>query len=314
VRRSSYHFGMASRASDPLNARFRSAIDSWLHSYSSENTRSSYRRDLNAFAIWCAGHDVSPFDTAATNLVAYRRSYESGGASPAAVARRVSAITGFFRHTDPAFVLPHDTRATGPRVDDSSTVALRPEEAEGVLVSLGRFGTRIDVLVAALLLDGLKLSEVLELDVEDVSGRPPDVFASVNRRGHTQTMRLDARTAAVLAAHLRRNRSGPLLTGESRGVTDPRRLTRFGADYLLKKAGRQAGLERPLTANALRRTYVTNAHSGGTTLDEIRHHLGQRDVRTTRRYLPETRAGDPSSPDTPPVDAVGSRRRPDQRR
>ena len=134
---------------------------------------------------------MSPLEPAAENLAAYRSSCQCDGASPAAVARRVSAITGFFRHTDPAFALVPDPRDESVRVDDSSTVALRPDETEGLLASLGRFGARIDVLVAALLLDGLKLSEVLDLDVEDVSGRPPDMFASVTRRGHRQAMQLD---------------------------------------------------------------------------------------------------------------------------
>jgi len=301
-----------------LNAAFHTAVDAWLSSYSSENTRSAYRGDLNAFSAWCAGQQVSPLDTAAENLAAYRNSFQPGQTSPAVVARRVSAITSFFRYTNPAFVAPGASDDFPPsgysRGDDSSTVALQPEETESLLASFGRLSTKIDVLIAMLLLDGLKLSEVLNLDVECVSGRSPNISASIYRRTHQQVIEVDPRTAAVLGAHLRRRRSGPLLMGESRSAAAQQRLTRFGADYLLKKAGQQAGLGAPLTANVLRRTYVVNAHLRGDRIDEIRHHLGQRDVRTTRRYLPTPPHSGTSFQNTPAVDDVGSRPRPEQGR
>jgi integrase len=81
---------------------------------------------------------------------------------------------------------------------------------------------------------------------------------------------------------------GPLFVGPPRSRADPIRLTRFGADHLLKQAAAAAGIKRPVSANVLRRTHVTAAQRAGVPIEEIRQHMGHRDVRTTRRYLTPT--------------------------
>jgi site-specific recombinase XerD len=63
-------------------------------------------------------------------------------------------------------------------------------------------------------------------------------------------------------------------------------LTRFGIDYLVKEAAREAALPKAVSGNVLRRRYVLAEHARGTTLSEIQRSTGHADERTTRRYLP----------------------------
>ncbi|MGD9999589.1 MAG: tyrosine-type recombinase/integrase [Ilumatobacteraceae bacterium] len=259
------------------------AIDGFLATLSSSNTRSAYRTDMAAFAAWHAEH--RPGRAVRVELSAvelFRQHCQSSGVGEATVARRVSAVKGFLRHatgSDPAAV-----EAPPAGTSASPTRALRDDEREAVLDALGRHDMRTRLLVAMLLLDGLKLDEVLQLDAEHVSPRPPATVTVVrHRRDHV--VELDTYTADVLRRHLRSGRRGPLLVSERGGTADAR-LTRFGADYLLKKVGRSAHLRTPLTANMLRRTHAENAHREGASEDEIRRRMGHDDVRTTRRYLP----------------------------
>jgi integrase len=71
------------------------------------------------------------------------------------------------------------------------------------------------------------------------------------------------------------------------------RITRFGADQLIKRAGRRVGIT-DVSANVLRRTHAAHARSEGDGDEEIRVRMGHRDVRTTRRYLGGRRS-DPSA-------------------
>jgi integrase/recombinase XerD len=97
-------------------------------------------------------------------------------------------------------------------------------------------------------------------------------------------IRLHPDTADLVATYLGRRRRGPLLLSEHRArVTE--RLTRFGVDYLLKQAAETAGIAGAVSANTLRRRFVTAAHERGEDLDDIRHSAGHADARTTRRYL-----------------------------
>ncbi|MBI5087662.1 MAG: site-specific integrase [Actinobacteria bacterium] len=258
------------------------AIDGFLSTLTSANTRSAYRTDMAAFAAWHAAYhsDQQPGRAMRIELSSvelFRQHCRSSGVGEATVARRVSAVKGFLRHTS-------QLEPASPAPVASPTQGLDADERHAVLTALADHDMRTRLLVAMLLLDGLKLDEVLQLDTDHISGRPPATVTIVRHRQHHQH-RLDTYTADVVRRHLRTRRHGPLLTSE-RGGTAEARLTRFGADYLLKKVGRSARLSAPLTANVLRRTHAETAHRDGESEDEIRHRMGHDDVRTTRRYLP----------------------------
>ena len=98
----------------------------------------------------------------------------------------------------------------------------------------------------------------------------------------------DGRTARAVTDHLAGRRSGPLFLGESptraAGASAPR-LTRFGADFLLKRAAEAAGIGRSVSANTLRHSYIALAHRGGADLGDISRRVGHLNVRDTRRFL-----------------------------
>jgi site-specific recombinase XerD len=98
-------------------------------------------------------------------------------------------------------------------------------------------------------------------------------------------------TAAALHDYLGRRRTGPLLLSERRGQGADR-LTRYGINYLVKEAAREAHLPEAVSGNALRRRYVLTEHARGVEINEIQRSAGHVDVRTTRRYL----AGAPTAP------------------
>jgi integrase/recombinase XerD len=259
--------------------QFRALVDSFLSSQRSDNTKAAYRQDLALFASWCRSNDRLPLRVGTADVARYRSWCEQQGGSDTSIARRLSALRSFFRYAgrdhNPALGLsspsPHHT---------SGTAVLEPSEATGLVRAAEQLGDRPALLVRLLLFDGLRLQEVIATDVEDVdiSIRPPTV--SLIRHGRPATVPLQRPTARAYSRYTGRRTRGPLLLGD-----DGDRLSRFGADYLLKKAASEAGLDTPISANTLRRHYVASSHAAGASLEDIRHHVGHRDVRTTRRYL-----------------------------
>jgi integrase/recombinase XerD len=142
------------------------------------------------------------------------------------------------------------------------------------------------MLVHLLLDKGLRLAEVLALDHADVSGSRDQKRLRVVRHGDATNIALGPSASRSMGVLERRAPNpGPLFTGPSRRRTGPTRLTRFGADHLVKQAATTAGIQRSVSANVLRRTHVTTAQGEGMPIDEIRRNMGHRDVRSTRRYL-----------------------------
>src|SRR4051794_39561653 len=72
------------------------AVAGFLQTCRSANTEAAYRTDLRHLAAWCAGgQELSLLTLSAADLARYRTACELAGASPATVARRLSAITSF---------------------------------------------------------------------------------------------------------------------------------------------------------------------------------------------------------------------------
>lgn len=262
----------------------RARMEAWLDSLPSPNTRAAYRADLGTFLAWCEANDVAPLGATSETAVTFRRDLLEGGTSEGTARRRASAVQSFVRSlaTGPG---PGD--AGGPHAGTgdgtSSTVGLDDDERRRLLDALPAQSPKAQVLISLLLLDGLKLDEVLRLDVDDVRGVLPRLGVDVVRGEAVEALTLHPTTSSALHEHIGPRTLGPLLPGRS----DAARLSRFGADYLVKRAGRDAGIVAPLTTNALRRTYVSHAHASGDPLDDIRRRVGHDDVRTTRRYLPD---------------------------
>ena len=264
------------------------AVAEFLQTCRSANTEAAYRLDLEHFAKWCAtGDALNLLTIAAEDLARYRSACELAGASPATVARRLSAIVSFSGYATERGLAPalaDSSHVERPTVEPASTAdELSDAEADALLEAADRESRRAAAMIRLLMLDGLKVGEAIRADAADVHGRPPQVTLTVAGR-RTPILALHAETAAATRRYLGARRQGPLFVSELRGQA-PKRLTRFGADYLIKQVARTAGIERSISANALRRRYVIAAHASGTDLDAIREKVGHVTRRTTRRYL-----------------------------
>jgi site-specific recombinase XerD len=270
-----------------MDKRTQRLVDGWLAEHPSPNTQAAYRQDLARFARWCAAVGLRPLQVGPEDLDTYRDACLAEGASTATVARRLSGIASFFRYAMAAGAVMGDPAGPVERpvaADPARAGVLDPAEMRAILVAAGQLGHKARALVTLLGLDGMKLGEALAVDVDDVTlGRSPSLL--LERRGTPQTVSLSRLTAGALAAYIAERTSGPLFLGDSATARQPTRLTRFGADFIIKRAGTAAGIDRPVSANTLRRSYIADAHREGRPLDAIARHVGHRETRETARFI-----------------------------
>jgi integrase/recombinase XerD len=262
------------------------ATDVWLSRYPSVNTRSAYASDLRAFLSWL-GDDSSVLDVTPEAISEYRADRQSSGVSEATVNRQFSALRAFYATVAELGACgdnPFGTRLEA--VTQSSSTGILDAGDVTRLEAAAALDPRTAALVQLLLGEGMRLAEVLALDHADVSGPRHAKRLRVVRHGQSMSVGLDRTGSRSVHALARTTRApGPLFLGPARGRAGATRLTRFGADHLIKQAAAAAGIEQPVSANVLRRTHVTNADRGGVAIDDIRQTMGHLDVRTTRRYL-----------------------------
>jgi site-specific recombinase XerD len=241
---------------------------------------------LAKFADWCVQHGRKPLDANAGDLDSFRDDSLHAGASAATVSRRLSALGSFYRFAASVEVLDTNPVDAVARPDGEAAPPDTLDDDELLLLvgAAESLGVKTAALVSMLALDGLKLGEVLTIDVPRVKIDAGVMTIQVQRRGHTEVVRVAPRTAAAVAAYLGARRRGPLFVGDSPAAKRPR-LSRFGADFLVKKAGATAGIDKPVSASILRRSYIASARRAGTSLADIAHHVGHRSARDTARLL-----------------------------
>ena len=267
---------------------FDALVAEWVGGQTSPHTRAAYRGDLDRFRTWWGEHRRrAPLDATTADVDRYERACVDAGGSEATVARRVSALSSFFTFAARrGAIVKSPVRSTRRAPTTATPTAdLDSDEVADLTRACRRRGHRATLLVGLLLYDGLKLAEVLAADAADISITGNRARITLRRGGQQEGRRLDRRTASAAIAYLGGRVDGPLLLGES-PTRRSARLTRFGADYLLKQISADAGLHPPISANTLRRSYVATAFAGGASVETIRDRLGQTDVRTTRRHLP----------------------------
>ena len=290
----------------------RSTIDGWLGTQPSPNTRAAYRSDLAVFGRWCAREGALPLTADTSTLVAFQLAREAAGDSDSTIRRRWSALSSFYD-----YAVDHRLAASNPAVgvdrpkvlagDPSPTIQLSPAAVAGYRASAAALDPRLDALVALLVSDGLKVGEALALDIDDVSRSSSGTTIILRRRGESRRIVLDPDSAKALRRCVGTRRTGPVFVSERSTTSErPNRLTRFGADHLIRQL-RTSDKTGRVTANELRRFHINTHEFAGTVLDKIRDRAGLADVRAVRRYTHPQEQHDPSGVATG-QDGAGPRR------
>lgn len=159
---------------------------------------------------------------------------------------------------------------------------LTPEELL-MLFTDGLTNPRDRALFAICLFTGCRVSEALGLNTTDIKSGTL-TFRKSTTKGKLKTRIVDIQPglAAFLAEH--QPKPGALFPGK-RGITE--RLTRFGAEKILKNACKRVGLVG-VSTHSFRRTALTQMCSAGIPLRHIQEISGHNDLGTLQRYLEVT--------------------------
>ncbi|HYA52635.1 MAG TPA: tyrosine-type recombinase/integrase, partial [Streptosporangiaceae bacterium] len=227
---------------------------------------------------------------------------ELGGVSASTVRRRLSIVSGFF-----AFLQARGDVAANPVPRGLPTRRERSRPGQGVpLVRAGRRLPRIlspaevdalmasllthrdRVMVAAMVLGGLRRCEVLGLRLGDLHVAERRVFIAEGKGGRQRLVPVSGRFFAAVAAYLDAER--PPGAGTDRVfvvLKGPRRgqpLTAKGVEVVLSAARRRAGLDHA-TCHELRHTCLTRLREAGMALEAVQAQAGHASIESTRIYL-----------------------------
>lgn len=255
----------------------------WLLSLRSANTRAAYKRDLLTFVGFCDSLNVEPLTAGREVVDLYRVEIEGQGLAPSTVARRLSAVTSFYAYTLGRGLIVANPAAgvVRPRVGgESATLGLDKVEAVAFLQAAAQAGPRDEVLACLLLLNGLRVSEVIGLTIDSLDSERGYQFVTVvGKGGGTRKAPLSPRTLDAIERATAGRDSGPILLGRNGGP-----MSRHAASRVVSRLAFAAGIPKVISPHSCRHAYVTLSLDAGVPLRDVQDGAGHASPTTTRRY------------------------------
>ncbi len=246
-------------------------------------TRDAYALDLRQFTAWCLQRGRHLFDVRRVDIECFARDLEDAGKARATIARRLCTIIGFYRYAEEEGAIERSpgVHIRRPRVDyESHVVGLDRNEVGAILVAAGLSSARDHALVSLMALNGLRVAEVVGIDIEALGlERGHRTLTVLRKGGKTVTMPLAPRVARAIDLAIGERQSGPIFLD-----ANGQRLDRHAAGRIVRRIARQAGIVKRVGPHTLRHAFITAALDAGVPLRDVQEAASHADPSTTMRY------------------------------
>ncbi|MEV7693629.1 site-specific tyrosine recombinase XerD [Microbacterium sp. NPDC089189] len=265
------------------------------------HTVDAYRRDLAVYAAWLAEAglaDVAEITAAHVADFGAERARAEPRPAASSLARLQSSVRGWHRFLVREGIRDDDPATTlrPPKLPQRLPKALTIDQVERLLDAAGpapgadrsaeAVAVRDRALVELLYATGARVSEVIQLDVDDLA--TGDMLRVRGKGSKERVVPVGSYARSAVDAYLvrarpelaARGRASPRLFLGARGAP----LSRQSAWAVLQQAAERAGLEAHVSPHTLRHSFATHLLQGGADVRVVQELLGHSSVATTQIY------------------------------
>jgi len=263
------------------------------------NSLEAYERDLTAFLEFLKDkHGLASIEEVSrVHIVSYLMHLREAGRASSTVARTMTSIRGFFKFLvrEQRLVSDPSVYMESPKTDKKLPKVMNLEEVERLLDAPRRddpAGIRDKAMLELLYAAGIRVSELVSLDVDDLNLGMGFVRCfgkgSKERIIPLGRMALDWLNRYLQTARPKLVKKGQadkaLFLNQNGG-----RLTRQGFWKIIKHYAREARIEMDITPHTLRHSFATHLLENGADLRAVQEMLGHADISTTQIYTHVTK-------------------------
>ena len=259
--------------------------------HASANTLSSYIRDLNQFRTWLLDSGVTDLRKVKKETInEYLLHMTQIGKSPATVTRSTASIKSFY-----AYLLQSGAIKANPaksvaamKVERKYPEILTNREVELFLEQpkcVDEKGFRDHAMLELLYATGIRVSELIGLNVEDVNLSAG--FIRCTSRGKERIVPLYHTAVKALEDYVRDIRPRIIADEEEHALfvnMNGERMSRQGFWKIIKYYQEKAEIDKDITPHTLRHSFAVHLLENGADLRSIQEMLGHADISSTQIY------------------------------
>ena len=258
----------------------------------SANTVSSYMRDIRQFSGWLESQNSADILAVTQEQVnAYLGWLQDNGKSGATVSRSLASLKNFYGYAISSGFLeesPVSAEIHVQRGEKKLPQILSGREVELLLAQpscLDPKGFRDKAMLEVMYATGIRVSELIDLNVEDVNLDLGVIKCAGSRK--SRAIPLYPAALRSLTVYLRDVRSGMVADSEETALfvnVGGARLSRQGFWKILKYYQNKAGIEKEITPHTLRHSFAVHLLENGADLGSLQELMGHCDISSTQLY------------------------------
>ena len=258
----------------------------------SANTVCSYLRDIRQFADWLgSSEEAEILDATQLNISDYLSHLRSEGKSGATVSRVLASLKNFYAYLVSTGFLEVSPVGADLRVDRGEKKLpqiLTGKEVELLLAQpsgLDAKGLRDKAMLEVMYATGIRVTELIDLNVEDVNLELGIIKCSSSRK--SRAIPLYPAALRALGVYLKEVRLVMVDDPAEKALfvnVGGSRMSRQGFWKILKHYQEKAGIDKDITPHTLRHSFAVHLLENGADLGSLQELMGHSDISSTQMY------------------------------